>query len=89
MRILEIETNFSNFVTNDGVIGSLQVFVFFELEQKLFYKIFLSFKVARLFYGEVRSNEEEDQMRPEGQELGAELWLSETDLRTMFAIGTL
>lgn len=47
------------------------------------------------FYGEVRSNEETDQMRPEGQVSsgrgggggGWELRLSETELRGKFAIG--
>ena len=40
------------------------------------------------FYGEVRSKEERDQMRPEGQvSRGGKLWLSETELRVKLTIG--
>ena len=38
--------------------------------------------------GEVRSKEEMDQMRPEGQvSRGGKLWLSETELRGKLTIG--
>ena len=38
--------------------------------------------------GEVRSKEETDQMRPEGQvSRGGKLWLSETELRGKLTIG--
>ena len=38
--------------------------------------------------GEVRSKEETDQMRPEGQvSIGGKLWLSETELRGKLTIG--
>ena len=44
---------------------------------------------SQVFYGEVRSNEETDQMRPEeyvSRGGGGELWLSETELCSKFGI---
>ena len=42
---------------------------------------------SQVFYGEVRSKKETDQMRPKGQVSRRDLWLSETELRGKFTIG--